>query len=53
MNEAPCKDCAKRILGCHSKCVDYLRFKKQKDIERLLEKNAKLTEYVPINYKGR
>lgn len=52
-NLSPCKDCVKRNLGCHSKCLDYLRFKKQRDIERLLEKNARLTEFVPIHKKGR
>lgn len=26
---APCKDCEKRTLGCHSSCGDYANFKKE------------------------
>lgn len=29
MSKAPCKDCKKRELGCHSKCEKYLAFKKE------------------------
>lgn len=25
-NKAPCKDCEKRHLGCHSDCKDYKEF---------------------------
>ena len=26
MTKAPCKDCHKRYLGCHSECVDYIEY---------------------------
>jgi len=26
-----CKDCAKRYLGCHDKCEDYLKQRKELD----------------------
>lgn len=25
---APCKDCTKRVLGCHSSCKDYAEYRK-------------------------
>lgn len=28
MIKAPCKDCEKRYVGCHSSCEEYLAFKK-------------------------
>ena len=27
--KAPCKDCTKRTLGCHDRCLDYGLWKKQ------------------------
>ena len=24
--QAPCKDCEKRYLGCHSECADYINY---------------------------
>ena len=30
-NYAPCKDCAKRKLGCHSDCQDYAEFRQDID----------------------
>jgi len=24
--QAPCKDCEKRCLGCHSECADYINY---------------------------
>ena len=24
--QAPCKDCYKRYLGCHSECADYINY---------------------------
>ena len=26
MTKAPCKDCHKRYLGCHSECTDYIEY---------------------------
>ena len=33
MNKAPCKNCERRCVGCHSKCDDYAEFKAYKDKE--------------------
>lgn len=33
MIEAPCKDCAKRKLHCHSTCEEYISFRKKKEKE--------------------
>lgn len=33
MITAPCKDCKKRELGCHSKCEEYLNFRVEKENE--------------------
>lgn len=30
-NYAPCKDCTKRKLGCHSDCPDYAEFRQDID----------------------
>ena len=30
---APCLNCEKRHMNCHSSCIDYLAFKKEKEIE--------------------
>lgn len=27
--DAPCKECKRRAVGCHSACVDYAGYKKQ------------------------
>lgn len=29
-----CKDCDKRVLGCHSTCADYISYKKELEDER-------------------
>lgn len=26
---APCKDCEKRVVNCHSKCKDYIQYKEE------------------------
>ena len=31
MDRAPCKDCEKRYVGCHSDCIDYKDWKKAHD----------------------
>ena len=31
MGYAPCKNCEKRYVGCHSKCDEYKRFKDEHD----------------------
>lgn len=41
MELSPCKDCDKREIGCHSKCVAYTTFRKDLDLynkTRMFEK---------------
>ena len=38
MSFTPCKDCAKRELGCHDKCPDYKQFKTE--LEEVKQKRA-------------
>ena len=33
MISAPCLNCEKRHMNCHSSCIEYLAFKKEKEIE--------------------
>ena len=34
----PCKDCKKRILGCHSGCPEYIEFKNIVEEEKALRR---------------
>lgn len=38
--QAPCKDCYKRYLGCHSECTDYIDYnnKQQKIRDERMER---------------
>lgn len=38
--QAPCKDCYKRYLGCHSECADYIDYnnKQQKIRDERMER---------------
>lgn len=31
MRANPCKDCAKRYVGCHADCGDYLKWRADRD----------------------
>ena len=31
MSRAPCKDCVRRHLGCHSECEDYRKMKEERE----------------------
>ena len=42
MAQAPCKDCKKRHLKCHSDCIDYALFKKELENEK--KEKMKYTE---------
>lgn len=45
---SPCKDCEKRVLGCHSNCAEYVEFKnKRKD-----EADAKSKYYEVKRYNA-
>lgn len=39
-----CKDCTKRHMRCHSTCLDYLDFRRNKDIE-----NKQIREYLNVD----
>lgn len=41
MKVPPCKDCEERYVGCHSKCVAYLEWKKEHDLykNKIIEGN--------------
>lgn len=31
MKSAPCKDCERRFLGCHSECQDYIEYSRERN----------------------
>ena len=33
MVDAPCKNCTKRVVGCHSTCDEYKAFAQERDAE--------------------
>jgi hypothetical protein len=41
--QAPCKDCTKRCLKCHSECPEYIQFRADRDLwlEQKREVNRK------------
>lgn len=49
-NEAPCKGCEERVVGCHGSCERYSAFRKKcnEDIAKRKERNAlrELNDYV-------
>ena len=45
----PCKDCTKREPKCHSKCEDYISYKKKHIEELKAKKEAKRKEYIAIS----
>lgn len=52
MNNAPCKDCPDRLVGCHSTCEKYITFAKEKRQQNEIIKKAKHEEslfYSPHN----
>lgn len=51
MVTAPCKDCSKRYLGCHSKCDEYQAFRAARDKE--LDENLKRKEFIDARYDRR
>ncbi len=51
---APCKDCEKRKIGCHSSCDDYLKFREWLDDVKKAEKLDRQLLFNPrINHKSR
>lgn len=41
----PCKDCARRFLGCHSSCGEYKTWQKLKETERNERQRKRMEEY--------
>ncbi len=41
----PCKDCARRFLGCHSSCGEYKTWQKLKDADREQRRRKRIEEY--------
>lgn len=48
MKVAPCKDCEKRVVGCHSSCEDFVQWEQEhrEEKERLREAKMKSSEYL-------
>lgn len=44
MNNAPCKGCLNRYVGCHSECKKYLDFKKELEKAKAKERARKKIE---------
>ena len=40
MNDAPCKGCEERTLGCHAKCEEYIEYRKR--LDEILEERQKV-----------
>lgn len=52
VSNAPCKDCTKRCVGCHSTCEEYIDFNKKAEEERLSRYNRAEFNYI-LNYSRR
>lgn len=54
MNDAPCKDCEERKLGCHSICPRYRDFceKNEERKERLKEERQQREDFVRSVYSA-
>ena len=48
MYKSPCKDCKKRVLGCHDTCPDYQNYKQNNDTIR---KNRRI-EHMKYTKRG-
>ena len=47
---APCKECQKRFVGCHSQCATYMDYKQRREADRL--ERQKLREASEAKYEG-
>lgn len=50
-DKAPCKDCDRREIGCHSTCIDYISYRKIH--EKNLRKKAVAKYKMSIGYDER
>ena len=57
MKKSPCLGCEKKVLGCHSDCVEYNEFKKQNDADREMIREKKrlngLVTFSSLSYSSR
>lgn len=44
MLKAPCKDCKKRQIGCHSVCSDYIAYNNEREFLRKTSYKQKMLE---------
>lgn len=49
---APCADCKRRAVGCHSACPDYSEYKKQVSAARCEIMNRNRADMINDRYKG-
>lgn len=52
---SPCKDCTKRVVGCHSSCESYCSWRNNQDIENARLHSEKHFEHIVegLEYKKR
>ena len=51
--QAPCKDCEKRYLGCHSECADYINYNNKQQKVRDERAAMSRTNDSQVNRKNR
>jgi len=46
----PCRNCSKRVLGCHSNCKDYIDWKKNIDAVNEKRRSIERSKYYGKKY---
>lgn len=46
--DAPCKECAMRYIGCHGECAIYMDYKQRREADRMERK--KVQEIAEVQY---
>lgn len=49
--DAPCKDCASKYIGCHGECASYIDYQQKREAERI--ERRKLQEIAEVQYWAR
>lgn len=52
MMTSPCRNCAERTIGCHSRCIAYLRFRVHQDRLRDLRSEMFMQEDPWFTYRA-
>lgn len=47
---APCKDCERRFIGCHSQCEEYQQFREWRDVVNEIKYHSKYDTYEMSRY---